>query len=1074
MATKTLYFLDTRNAEGWENIGETPVAASTSGTGWVVGTGATNRSKLEAATERSSSTFDANTYPTGGLDTTLKDAFRSENPYSGSFASGNWVFHFVVRAVSVGGAQDGAIRFRLWKADADGSNATEITAAIQSASTVTNVSTSADFDSTLTVNPGAFSISNQYLFVQIAWERTGAGGMTTADIDFRTGSSSTVGTRITTSDFTAAATPVYTQGKWRWYSDAATDGAMSALAAEQTNPTLTQAQMQNGIIRLRVQIDETAGGAGTTGALTLEYSEDGTNWNIVQEQTPVSGEEGWWFRYANGLATNGGTTTSAFLTGTTAQGKYHETGSGTETLAASGKQEIDFAVYVHWPPPDSTTRFRIKNGGTVLALDTGATEIQLTTSTAANRGNTITRLDGDALQKTSREVRFGPWERLWYDTVNSLWWFSTVQYATPTIARLYSWDGNPANGWQAATTLDFGAGVNGYQSLSAATFKTISGVSYVFLHWGSSSTTRRVVRGTLTNATTISWGTVTSISQSSDRHRSIGMDDGGFLWIAGTTAATGVWAIRSTSANDTSAWQTAKTASDTGVASGDVLTVIGLASDKAMVVWRSGSVLKFATVTNAGGFSAVGQVNATASAGPEDWGIARGGGFVYLIHSDSTSAGGNWVLRVFDETGSTWATGTSPVVSGQPTSNDGIPLTLNGSDLYAFGTFAAAEGGQDRKVQYIKYTGPGTGGSWGSLTDITPAGSRGNGDHITAPRVPGGGKLVIGWAFNDDDLVGPARSAEYHYITVSAGTVFTKSVSATITLSPSVVKNGNKVVSAGISLAASIIKNSNKVLSRTLSLSPSTTKSANKSLSAGVGLGATITKNSNKILSGAVTLSPSITKNSNKVVEAGVTLSASIIKKTGKGLSAGLSLIASKVATFVPGGGGGGTVFTKTVSATITLSPSITKAVGKRLSRSLSLTPSVRKATGKRVSAALNLSANIRRRTHHTAIATLSLLSSVSRKTHRTLSSTLVLSPSVTKRTRKIVQAGISLGASILQVLREGGEVAGEIFGYLLQAGIIRGSIISGGRASGGEMRAGDIEGGEISGGLIDSSTIDG
>jgi hypothetical protein len=766
VATKTYYLLNTRNAEGWENIGESAVTAATTGTGWVVSTGSTNRSKLQAATERASTTFDANTYPTGGLDTTLKDAFRTENALNGDFASANWTFNFVVRAVTLGGAQSGRVHFRLFKADADGSNATEITSGIQSASTVSSISTSADFNSTLTVNPGAFSISNQYLFVQIAWERTVAGGMTTSDVDFRTGSNSTTGTRIVTSDFTPAPTPVFKQGKWRFYSDAATDGAMSALAAEATAPTLTQAQMQNGIIRLRAQIDETASAAGTTGALTLEYSEDGVTWVAVEGQTPASNKQGVWFRYANGAATNGGTTTSAFLTGTTAQGKYHEDASGTETLAASGKKEIDFAIYVHYPPPDSTIRLRIKEAGNVLALDTGATEIQFTTSTALNRGNTITRLKGDDAQKTTREVRFAAWERLWYDTVNSLWWFSTVQYDTPTIARLYSWDGNPANAWQAATTIDFGTGVNGYQSLSATTYKTISGVSYVYLHWGSSSTTRRVVRGTLNSATSITWGTVTSITQSSDRHRSIGIDDGNFIWIAGTTAATGVWARRSTNANDTSAWQAAKTASDTGVASGDVLSIIGLASDKAMVIWRSGSVLKFATVTDSGGFSAVNNVNSTASAGPEDWGITRSNGFVYLVHSDSTSAGGNWILRVFDETGSTWATGTSPAVSGQPTSNDGIALTAVGDDIYAFGTFAAAEGGQDRKVQYKKYTGPGTGGSWGSLTDITPAGSRGNGDHLSAPRTATG-KLPIVWAFNDDDAVGFARTAEYHYISLT-------------------------------------------------------------------------------------------------------------------------------------------------------------------------------------------------------------------------------------------------------------------------------------------------------------------
>lgn len=207
MATKTFYL---RNVplDGWETIidGVTQTAA-TLPVGWTVSTGATLHSELEANVERAASTFVGTTVPDGSLDTTLKDAFRSVDPLTGSFASGNWTFNFVVRAVTNGGAQDGRVRFRLLKGpNANGTGATEITAAQQSASIVSNVSTSADFGSTLTLNPGAITFNNEYLFVQVAWERTGAGGMTTADILFRTGSSSTVGTRITTADFTVSAT----------------------------------------------------------------------------------------------------------------------------------------------------------------------------------------------------------------------------------------------------------------------------------------------------------------------------------------------------------------------------------------------------------------------------------------------------------------------------------------------------------------------------------------------------------------------------------------------------------------------------------------------------------------------------------------------------------------------------------------------------------------------------------------------------------------------------------------------------------------------------------------------------
>lgn len=170
-------------------------------TGWIVSTGATNRSEFEAAVERAATTFDATTYPDGSLNTTIKDAWLINPGGAGDYASGNWTINGVVRANSNGGSQDGRLYYRLFKADADGTNATEITSAAQQGALLTNVSTSADFNSSVTFNPGAFSVTaSQRVFVQLAWERTGAGGMSTSDINFRIGTNST---RVVTSDFTA-------------------------------------------------------------------------------------------------------------------------------------------------------------------------------------------------------------------------------------------------------------------------------------------------------------------------------------------------------------------------------------------------------------------------------------------------------------------------------------------------------------------------------------------------------------------------------------------------------------------------------------------------------------------------------------------------------------------------------------------------------------------------------------------------------------------------------------------------------------------------------------------------------
>jgi hypothetical protein len=210
MAAINLFYTDTLTPDSlWPELSETAVGAATSATGWIVGTGATLHSEMAAGVKRASTTFVNTNPPDGSLDATLKDALRSENPYNGDFASANWVLHFVIRAVTSATGQLGRIRFRLFKANADGTGATEITSAQQLAAIITPAaSTTVDSDSTLTFNPGAFNIANQYLFLQIAWERTTGASMTTADILFRTGSSVSVGTRITTASFTQSTTQI--------------------------------------------------------------------------------------------------------------------------------------------------------------------------------------------------------------------------------------------------------------------------------------------------------------------------------------------------------------------------------------------------------------------------------------------------------------------------------------------------------------------------------------------------------------------------------------------------------------------------------------------------------------------------------------------------------------------------------------------------------------------------------------------------------------------------------------------------------------------------------------------------
>lgn len=212
MATKSFYLTATFSTEGCRQLSETTQAAVTNADGWVVSTGATLHSEYESGIERAATTFTGTTVPDGTIDTILAEAFRSTNAYSGTFAAGNWTFTFVVRPVTSASGQAGRVRFRVLKGtNGNGSGATEITSAQQQGTLTGAMSvTTSDFTSSLTVSLPAITLVNQYLFIQIAWERTTAGSMSTADVNWRTGSSASLGTRIITTDFTVAAAQAVT------------------------------------------------------------------------------------------------------------------------------------------------------------------------------------------------------------------------------------------------------------------------------------------------------------------------------------------------------------------------------------------------------------------------------------------------------------------------------------------------------------------------------------------------------------------------------------------------------------------------------------------------------------------------------------------------------------------------------------------------------------------------------------------------------------------------------------------------------------------------------------------------
>lgn len=178
--------------------------------GWTVGVVApTVYSKADSGVERASGTFAATPIePDGTIDTVIGDCWRTALRYKGTFVAANgidaWQFYFGVIAVTSGGDQDGRVGIRLFRGAAeDGSGAVEITAGRVVGSIVTNLTTLLQQESHIEIMTiPEFTVNDEFLFVQVGWEITGAGGAADRDVIVRIGD--TVLTGVLSTDFVSA------------------------------------------------------------------------------------------------------------------------------------------------------------------------------------------------------------------------------------------------------------------------------------------------------------------------------------------------------------------------------------------------------------------------------------------------------------------------------------------------------------------------------------------------------------------------------------------------------------------------------------------------------------------------------------------------------------------------------------------------------------------------------------------------------------------------------------------------------------------------------------------------------
>lgn len=199
----TLYCADGIVAGGNAGTLQTTVPpASTSTTGWTVGTvAAGNYSRQSYNNEVASAGFGTTIQPAGSPVNQAQDCWRY-GPSTGTFSSDTWYSSLSVIGVTSGGDQDGRARMRLWRsANADGTVATDLMGVFVGA-TVTNLSTTVAQSSAASVFIPIFTLANEYLFFQAAWEITGAGAAADRDVLVRYGSmGATDGSGLVTAPF---------------------------------------------------------------------------------------------------------------------------------------------------------------------------------------------------------------------------------------------------------------------------------------------------------------------------------------------------------------------------------------------------------------------------------------------------------------------------------------------------------------------------------------------------------------------------------------------------------------------------------------------------------------------------------------------------------------------------------------------------------------------------------------------------------------------------------------------------------------------------------------------------------
>lgn len=205
-----------------------------------------------------------------------------------------------------------------------------------------------------------------------------------------------------------------------------------------------------------------------------------------------------------------------------------------------------------------------------------------------------------------------------------------------------------------------------------------------------------------------------------------------------------------------------------------------------------------------------------------------------------------------------------------------------------------------------------------------------------------------------------------HTDVVAASRLFTKALTLeTLTFTDSLIKQAAKLLSETVTLTDSLIRSITKVLSETITYTDTVLKQLTRTLSETITYTDTLTKlrTAFKVLTETVTHTDTLIKVTGKVLSETVTYTDTVLKQTARALT-----------------------------ETITLTATIVKQAGKLLSETVTMTDTILKLTSRALTETITLADTVLKQASRTFTETLTFTDSLIRQAGKFLSETVTLS----------------------------------------------------------------------------------